>query len=81
MSTLADSPADVCRPGLQEPGLGAAADAASTGQLDRLRWALSDVRVLTWRTLARIVFRLNGKAGLEQLAWFSPSRWAFGQET
>ena len=24
------------------------------------------------------VFRLNGKAGLEQLAWFSPSRWGFG---
>ena len=22
--------------------------------MDRLRWALSDVRVLTWRTLARI---------------------------
>ncbi len=24
------------------------------------------------------VFRLNGKAGLEQVAWLSPSRWGFG---
>jgi ABC-2 type transport system permease protein len=54
MSTLADSPADLYRPGLQEPGLWVAPDAVSTGWLDRLRWALSDVWVLTWRTLARI---------------------------
>ena len=33
---------------------GRALDAAGQGWLDRLRWALSDVRVLTWRTLARI---------------------------
>jgi ABC-2 type transport system permease protein len=28
--------------------------ASGQGRADRLRWALSDVRVLTWRTLARI---------------------------
>ena len=31
-----------------------APEAAAPGWVDRLRWALSDVRVLTWRTLARI---------------------------
>ena len=55
MSTVADSPADLYLPGLQEPGLRAAPDAAGTDRLDQLRWALSDVWVLTWRTLARIV--------------------------
>ena len=41
--------------GLQEPRLARpAADADGPGWLDRLGWALSDVWVLTWRTLARI---------------------------
>lgn len=31
-----------------------ALQASGRGRVDRLRWALSDVRVLTWRTLARI---------------------------
>jgi len=47
-------------PGLAGPGLAGlglawpAPEAAGQGWLDRLRWALSDVLVLTWRTLARI---------------------------
>ena len=47
-------------PGLAGPGLAGlglawpAPEAAGQGRLDRLRWALSDVLVLTWRTLARI---------------------------
>ena len=36
------------------------------------------VAVLGEVVLSGGVFRLNGKAGLEQLAWFSPSRWGFG---
>ena len=36
------------------------------------------VAVLAEVVLSGGVFRLNGKAGLEQLAWFSPSRWGFG---
>ncbi len=35
------------------------------------------VAVLGEVVLSGGVFRLNGKAGLEQLAWFSPSRWGF----
>ena len=55
MSIVADSPADLCHPGPQQPGPEAAPGPASMGWLDRFRWALSDVWVLTWRTLARIV--------------------------
>ena len=36
------------------------------------------VAVLGEVVLSGGVFRLNGKAGLEQLAWLSPSRWGFG---
>ena len=36
------------------------------------------VAVLGEVVLSGGVFRLNGKADLEQLAWFSPSRWGFG---
>ena len=42
---------DLDGPGIEEPSLaGPAQDAAGTGWLDGLRWALSDVRVLAWRT-------------------------------
>jgi ABC-2 type transport system permease protein len=51
MSTLASLPAELCdRCLLARP----APEPADPGWPDRLRWALSDVRVLTWRTLARI---------------------------
>jgi ABC-type multidrug transport system ATPase subunit len=36
------------------------------------------VTVLAQVVLSGGVFRLNGKAGLEQLSWLSPSRWGFG---
>ena len=36
------------------------------------------VAVLGEVVLSGGVFRLNGKAGLEQLSWLSPSRWGFG---
>jgi hypothetical protein len=36
------------------------------------------VAVLAEVVLSGGVFRLNGKAGLGQLAWLSPSRWGFG---
>jgi len=36
------------------------------------------VVVLVEVVLSGGVFRLNGKAGLEQVAWLSPSRWGFG---
>jgi energy-coupling factor transporter ATP-binding protein EcfA2 len=36
------------------------------------------VAVLGEVVLSGGVFRLNGQAGLEQLAWLSPSRWGFG---
>jgi ABC transport system ATP-binding/permease protein len=36
------------------------------------------VAVLAQVVLSGGVFRLNGKAGLEQLSWLSPSRWGFG---
>ena len=36
------------------------------------------VAVLAEVVLSGGVFRLNGKAGLEQLSWLSPSRWSFG---
>ncbi len=36
------------------------------------------VVVLIEVVLSGGVFRLNGKAGLEQVAWLSPSRWGFG---
>jgi hypothetical protein len=36
------------------------------------------VAVLTEVVLSGGVFRINGKAGLEQLSWLSPSRWGFG---
>ena len=55
MSTVAWSLPDRDGPGIEQPILaGPAQDAAGTGWLDGLRWALSDVRVLAWRTLARI---------------------------
>ena len=40
-------------PGRAGPGL-VGSRGGLPGWLDRLRWALSDVLVLTWRTLARI---------------------------
>src|ERR1022692_1469856 len=36
------------------------------------------VVVLLEVVLSGAVFRLNGKAGLEQFSWLSPSRWGFG---
>ena len=36
------------------------------------------VAVLVQVVLSGAVFRLNGKAGLEQFAWLSPSRWGLG---
>jgi ABC transport system ATP-binding/permease protein len=36
------------------------------------------VAVLVQVVLSGGVFPLNGKAGLEQFSWFSPSRWSFG---
>jgi len=36
------------------------------------------VAVLVEVVLSGGIIRLNGMAGLEQLAWFSPSRWGFG---
>jgi len=36
------------------------------------------VVVLLEVVLSGAVFRLNGKAGLGQLSWVSPSRWGFG---
>jgi ABC-2 type transport system permease protein len=55
MSAVVSLPPEVCDRGLAEPVLAwSAPEAADQGWLDRLRWALSDVRVLTWRTLARI---------------------------
>jgi ABC-type multidrug transport system ATPase subunit len=36
------------------------------------------VAVLVQVVLSGGVFPLNGKAGLEQFSWFSPSRWGFG---
>ena len=48
----------VCRPpdlgGRAEPGQAWPDPQADQGWMDRLRWALSDMWVLTWRTLARI---------------------------
>ena len=54
MSAVVCSPPDLYG-GIAEPGLAwPAREAAGPGRMGRLRWALSDVRVLTWRTLARI---------------------------
>ena len=39
---------------------------------------LLTVAVLAEVVLSGGVFRLNGKAGFEQLSWLSPSRWGFG---
>jgi hypothetical protein len=36
------------------------------------------VAVLVQVVLSGAVFPLNGKAGLEQFSWLSPSRWGFG---
>ena len=55
MSTVACVPPDLYDRGLAEPGLAwPAPEVDDQGWIDRLRWALSDVLVLTWRTLARI---------------------------
>ena len=55
MSAVVCSPPDLYDGGPAEPGLPwPAPETTGPGRLDRLRWALSDVRVLTWRTLARI---------------------------
>ena len=63
MSAVTIHPSDGFDPGLYDPGLHEpgltrrawpAQEAASPRGMDRLRWAFSDVRVLTWRTLARI---------------------------
>jgi ABC-2 type transport system permease protein len=53
MSALVETP--LAGYGLNARGRSVARRAPELGgSLDRLRWALSDVRVLTWRTLARI---------------------------
>ncbi len=55
MSTLACGPPDLYDRALAEPGLAwPAPEVGDQGWIDRLRWAVSDVLVLTWRTLARI---------------------------
>ncbi len=55
MSAVVSLPPELYDRGLAEPVLAwSAPEAADQGWMDRLRWALSDVRVLTWRTLARI---------------------------
>ena len=55
MSTVLCAPPELHDRSLAEPDLAwSAPDAADRGWANRLRWALTDVRVLTWRTLARI---------------------------
>jgi ABC-2 type transport system permease protein len=55
MSAVLCCPTELCDHGRAEAGLGwPGTQPADGGRLNRLRWALSDVRVLTWRTLARI---------------------------
>ena len=63
MSAVTFRPSGRYDPGLYEPGpnepgptrrVWQAQEAASPRGMDRLRWAFSDVRVLTWRTLTRI---------------------------
>ena len=43
------------QPAERTPAGAAGQPAASLELLGRLRWAISDMRVLTWRTLARII--------------------------
>jgi ABC-type multidrug transport system permease subunit len=55
MSALACSPPALCDDIAADPIPARLTPAAAgQGRLSQLRWALSDVRVLTWRTLARV---------------------------
>ena len=57
MSTVACSPPDLRDLSLDAAGpgpAGQALDAAGQGWMNQLRWGLTDVGVLTWRTFARI---------------------------